>query len=321
VFEHSVANLSWAVLRGALGPSDGSAGAASNVPSALGVLRHPDIYAGVPEEIEEAFAVLEQHAVREGVVYPVAVAVMPFLFDILRRKASSIVAPRIADVIARYVAASRSSGVDANLTENLLTQVTDQSGEVIRWFGRYDRALAALAVHVPALRELYIAAVEGAEQVAPEALLALVELGVAPGETVELALALLDGADAIDITRTAAAAFLAKFAKQSPELAVRLDAVLPPSAPGALRNFLIGLWSPSIVRPVVAPKLFDAEVVFTGKKLVLVKAGSRSVTLPWEGADLPRGAHLQVGLTIHGEPKLALVTDWKGNVRVIDFAP
>ena len=31
--EHSVADLPWGVLRGALGPSDGTAGALSNVPS------------------------------------------------------------------------------------------------------------------------------------------------------------------------------------------------------------------------------------------------------------------------------------------------
>ena len=53
--EHSVVNLSWGVLRGAEGPSDGSAGAASNVPSALGVLRHAEIYRDCPQEVEEAF--------------------------------------------------------------------------------------------------------------------------------------------------------------------------------------------------------------------------------------------------------------------------
>src|SRR5690349_19454418 len=35
--EHSVAELPWGALRGAFGPSDGSAGARSNVPSALAV--------------------------------------------------------------------------------------------------------------------------------------------------------------------------------------------------------------------------------------------------------------------------------------------
>src|SRR5690242_11575119 len=83
--EHSAASLSWGVLRGALGPSDGSAGAASNVPSALGVLRHAEIYRSAPAEIEEAFAVLEQHVMRADQLYPVAIAALPFLFDIIRR--------------------------------------------------------------------------------------------------------------------------------------------------------------------------------------------------------------------------------------------
>ena len=103
------------------------------------------------------------------------------------------------------------------------------------------------------------------------------------------------------------------------DLAARIDAALPPSAQGAIRRHLNGLWSPTIVRPTVAPKMYEAEVVFTGKKLVVVRAGTKSVTLPWTDADVTRGDRLQVGLTTHGEPKLAVVTDWKGNVRVIDF--
>src|SRR5258706_3659566 len=95
--EHSVVDLPWGVLPGAFGPSDGSAGAASNVPSALAVLRHAQIYLRVPEEIDEAFGVLEQHAIRHGVVYPVAITVVPFLFDIVRR--GSPVAERITDLL------------------------------------------------------------------------------------------------------------------------------------------------------------------------------------------------------------------------------
>src|SRR4051794_10776950 len=149
--EHSVANLSWGVLRGALGPSDGSAGAAANVPSALGVLRHAEIYRNVPQEIEEAFTVLDQHVVRHGQLYPVAVAVVPFLFDILRH--GSPLATRIADLIALY--ASTASTLDPLLRDRLVAIVSDHAGELVRWFGVHDRAFAALAIHIPQLRELY----------------------------------------------------------------------------------------------------------------------------------------------------------------------
>ncbi|HUS30960.1 MAG TPA: hypothetical protein VMZ53_20765 [Kofleriaceae bacterium] len=313
--EHSVANLSWGVLRGALGPSDGTAGAASNVPSALGVLRHADIYKGVPDEIEEAFAVLERHVVRDGQLYPVVVAALPFLFATLRK--GTFIATRIADLIALY--ASTAHTLEAPLDTRVRQLISDHGGEIARWLGHHDRALGAIAIHVPALRDIFIAAVEGAERVSPEILLALVELGDAPGETPELALKMFDGPDASDIARTCAAAFLARFGDHAPELRTRIDAALPPSATTHLRRLAGNLWNPVIVRPLVAPKLYDAEILFTGKKVVVVKAGSKSVTLPWEGAALVQGDRVQVGLSAHGQPKLAVVTDRKGNVRVIDF--
>ncbi|HEY5946693.1 MAG TPA: hypothetical protein VIV40_14420 [Kofleriaceae bacterium] len=312
--EHSVVNLSWGVLRGAAGPSDGTAGAKSNVPSALGVLRHAEIYRDCPQEIEEAFDVLEQHVIKDGQLYPVALATLPFLFAALRKVSPA--SERIADLIALY--ASCASTLEAPLDDHLLQIITDHGSDVIRWWGRYDRALAALAIYAPGLRPLYLAAVEGAERLDPEALLALIELGEAPGETPTLAFAMLDGADSSDLQRMAAAAFLARFGQHTPEQLMRIDAALPPTARGLLRK-LVRFWNPNLTKPVVAPKLYEAEVLFTGKKLVVVKAGNRSVTLPWEGADVTKGDRLQVGLTTHGQPKLAVVTDWKGNVRVIDF--
>ena len=99
----------------------------------------------------------------------------------------------------------------------------------------------------------------------------------------------------------------------------RVDNALPPSAATSLKRLTGGLWTPTVTRPIVAPKLFDAEVMFQGKKLIIVKAGAKSVTLPWEGAQLSPGDRLQIGLSTHGQPKLAVVTDRKGNVRVIDF--
>ena len=313
--EHSVATLSWGVLRGALGPSDGTAGAASNVPSALGVLRHAEIYRNAPDEIEEAFSVLEQHVMRHEQLYPVAIAALPFLFDILRRGSS--LGERIAELIARY--AARAKSLEAPLGERLLSIITDHSAEIIRWFGRYDRALCGLAIHVPALRQLFIAAIEGAERVEPVVLLALVELDVPAGDTPAYALAMLEGADSTDVARMAAASFLACFGQHTPQLLGQIDSALPPRAGDALRDLVGKLWEPTIERPTIAPKMFDAEVVFTGKKIVLVKAGDKSVTLPWEGADVEAGDRLKVGLSSHGQPKLAVISDWRGNVRVIDF--
>jgi hypothetical protein len=315
---HSVAELSWGVLRGAHGPSDGSAGAGSNVPSALGVLRHAGIYAGAPEEIDEAFVVLEQHVVRHDVLYPVAVAVVPILFDTLLRR--SPVAERIAHVLARYASALPS--LDAPLAQRMRRIFADHAPELVRWLGRFDRALCAVVLNVPALREVFVAAVEGAERVSAEVLLALVDLGDAPGDTVPLALAMFEGADATTEQRMSAATFLSKFGSASPELHSRLDAALPKSAEATLRAFVDRLWTPTVVRPIVAPKLYDAEVMFTGKQLVIVRAGGpkgMTVTLPWVGAQVRKGDRLQVGLTTHGEPMLAVVTDWKGAVRVIDF--
>lgn len=312
--EHSVVSLSWGVLRGAAGPSDGSVGARSNVPSALGVVRHAEIYRDCPQEIEEAFEVLETHVIKDGQLYPVALATLPFLFATLRK--GTPIADRIADLIARYATAITT--LDEPLADRMSQLITDQASDVLRWLGEHDAALGALAIHVSGLRAPYLAAVEGAEHVSPETLLALLELGEAPGDTPALALAMLEGPDSTDLARMAAAAFLTRFGNGSTELMTRIDAALPPTARISLAR-LVKHWTPTITQPVVAPKLFDAEVIFTGKKLVVVKADNRSVTLPWEGAEVAKGDRLKVGLTAHGQPKLAVVTDWKGNVRVIDF--
>jgi hypothetical protein len=282
------------------------------------VLRHAAIYADLPDEIDQAFMVLEEHVVRHGVLYPVALATVPILFDTLRRR--STVSGRIATAIARY--ASAIDSLDAPLAARMRQIMTDHSGELVRWFGRRDgseRALCAIVIAVPALRDVFLAAVEGAERVSPEVLLALVEIGEAPGHTLELAQAMFDGADATAEQRMCAATFLAKFAQATADLHARLDGALPPGADHVLRNYVDRLWNPTVVRPIVAPKMFDAVVTFTGKALVIVRAGGKSVTLPWNGAPIRNGDRIQVGMSTHGEPKLAVVTDRQGAVRVVDF--
>jgi len=313
--EHSVVELPWNVIRGALGASDGSVGPHSNVPSALAVLRHAPLYMTLPVEVDEAFHVLEQHAMSGETLYPVAVTVVPFLFDIIRR--GSPLGLRIADLIAQYTA--RAGSLEPQQRELLLQIVSDHALEIAGWLGRYDRPAAALALYVPRLRADFMAAVERSTRLAPCVLLALIDLGAAPGKSLEIAIHILDSADAPDNARMAAAAFLARYGESTPDLRTRIDAALPPSAPAALERYVLELWKPSIDRPVVAPRLHDAEVVFVGEKLVLVRAGSRSVTLPWEGATMKRGDQLQVGITAHGKPKLAVVTDGDGRVTVIDF--
>ncbi len=314
--EHSVVELPWGVLRGALGPSDGSVGAGSNVPSALAVLRHAVLYAGLPGELDEAFEVLERHAIRHRLLYPVAVTVTPFLFDIVVR--GTPVAAHITDLIAEYAAAAGT--LEPHLRDRMLQIVTDHSLEIADWVGRYDRGAAALAIHVPALRQDYLAALERAAHPSwPITLLALLELEQESPRATAVAMELLEDRHVPDTWRMAAAAYLARFGVRTPDLRTRIDAALPPSAPAALGNLCGGLWMPIIDRPVVAPKLHDAEVVFAGERLVLVRAGDRSVTLPWVGANVHKGDQLRIGITAHGQPKLVLVTDPDGSVRVIDF--
>jgi hypothetical protein len=314
---HSVAELPWGVLRGARGPSDGSAGASSNVPSALAVLRHAQLYLGFPAEIEDAFEVLENHGIDGGHLYPVAVATLPFLFDVVRR--NSPIAERVAELLARISAAR--DPAEPRLHERLATVVASHSEEIARWIGRYDRAACALAIHVPDVRDELLVEIARADRLEPEVLLALVDfdLGAAPGRTIELALAMLDGADTSAFARACAAAFLVRFGERSPSLASRLDSALPPSAPHELCSFVHRLWTPSIERPVVAPRMYDAEVVAADVRHVLVRAGTRSVTLPWERANVRPGERVQIGLTTHGQPKLVVVTTPDGSVKVIDF--
>ena len=319
--EHSVIELPWGVLRGAFGPSDGSAGASSNVPSALSVLRHAPLYTNLPAEIEEAFEVLEGHAIRHRVLYPVAVTIAPFLFDLVRR--GNVHAARMTDLLAEYASAAET--LEPYLRDRFVQIIFDHGVEICGWIGTHDRAAAALAIHVPELRDAYLATVEGLRTVSPVVLLALIELLGEVGEATDGALAvasrLLDSADTgQELPRMAAAAFLAKFGEPSPSLSTRIDGALPPSAPAALGKLVADLWQPTVLRPVVAPKLHDAEVVFAGEKLVLVRAGDRTVTVPWANANVARGDRLQVGITAHGRAKLVVVTDPDGSVRLIDVA-
>ena len=314
---HSVAELQWGILRGALGPSDGSAGASSNVPSALSVVRHAKLYLPFPDEIEDAFRVLEQHAIARGHLYPVGVAVLPFLFDAVRR--GSPIGERIAELIARIAGCDDTT--EPRLRKQVATIVESHTDEICRWLGRYDRAACALAIHVPAVRDDLVIEIARAERLAPEVLLALVDFGVAsgPGRTVELATAMLYHDELSAFARAAAAAFLVRYGDRAPALLSRIDQSLPPSASAELHDFVRRLWAPTVDRPVVAPKMFDAEVVFADARLVLVRAGTRSVTLPWESANVAPGDRLQVGLTAHGQPKLAVVTSADGVVKVVDF--
>lgn len=318
--EHSVVELPWHVLRGAYGPSDGTAGPHTNVPSALSILRHAPLYAGHPEEIEEAFAVLERHAIRHRLLYPVAVTIAPFLLDFLRR--GSPLSARIANLLAEYVAAADT--LEDHQRHTLITLVGDHAHEVITWLGRFDLPLAALAIHVPEVQPRYLAALtdgEVPESTWPWAMLALLELGAAPARTVVVAHRLLDDRDGLEMTRAAAAAFLVRFGDNSPSLNARIDAALPPTAPAMMGKLVARLWTPGIERPLVAPRMMDAEVMFAGEKLVLIKAGGYQVTLPWKNARVTKGDVLQVGITVHGEAKLVVFTEPTGAVRVIDFAP
>ncbi len=310
--EHSVIELPWGVLRGAFGPSDGSVGACANVPSALSVLRHAALYTNLPEEIDEAFDVLERHAIRHRLLYPVAVTIAPFLFDLVRH--GNLHAARITDLLAEYAGAVGT--LESHLRDRFVQTVFDHGVEICGWIGTHDRAAAALAIHIPELRDAYLATVEGLRTMSPIVLLALIELGEAPGASLAIAMRLLDHAETSEVPRMAAAAFLAKFGEPSPSLSTRIDGALPPSSPAVLAKLVGDLWAPVVTRPVVAPKLHDAEVVFAGEKLVLVRAGDRTVTVPWIGASVVRGDRLKVGITAHGKAKLVVLDD--GSVRIID---
>ena len=299
--EHSVIELPWKVLRGALGPSDGSAGASSNVPSALSVLRHASLYAQLPAEIDEAFTVLECHAIRHHVVYPVAVTVAPFLFEMLRH--GNAHAARMTDVLAEY--AVDIATLEPLLRDRLAQLLFDHASDICGWIGTHDRAAAAIAIAVPELRDAYLATL-GAT-LTPIQLLALIELDDATDAALACAHRLLETGG--DLERMAAAAFLARFAEPSPSLSSRIDGALPPSAAAMLAKLVGNLWQPTVSRPVVAPKLHDAEVVFAGERLVLVRAGERTVTVPWVNASVARGDRLKVGITAHGQAQLVVLDD------------
>ncbi|MBV8760315.1 MAG: hypothetical protein JO257_23690 [Deltaproteobacteria bacterium] len=310
---YSVASLRWETQLGALGPSDGSMGAASNVPSALSVLRHSELYLPFPDEIEEAFGVLETHCVRDEQLYPVSLATLPFLFATLRTH--SPLGERIAELIARFTAASGT--LQEIQRARFLDLIVSHAKDISGWLNAYDRALCAIALRVPELRTDLLAAVTSAEAISPVVLLALIDLAAAPGRTRDAALVMLNNND--ETIRMCAAAFLSRYGERTPEMTSRINTILTPAAADMLKTYVRNLWTPTVERPAVAPKLLTAEVMFAGEKVVLVRAGDQRVALPWANAQIERGTQLQIGLTVHGEPVLALLTDDAGAVRVIEF--
>ena len=121
----------------------------------------------------------------------------------------------------------------------------------------------------------------------------------------------------MELTRLAAAAFLARYRERTPKLRAMVESVLPASPSEALRLVTGDLWIPTVVRPT--PRLRPAEVVFRDDCLVVVRAGATDVTLPWCAAEVAPGDRLQVELSPLGQPLLAVVKDREGHVRVIDF--
>ena len=256
---------------------------------------------------------LRYHPIRYGLLYPVAVAVTPFLLDMVRT--GSPESARITDMIAEYVAAAGT--LEPFLFERMCEIIELYDTEVLSWLDRHDRAVAAIAIHVPALRARYLVQIALAREVSPITLLALIELDATPGDTLRLATEMLDSSDSA--ARMCAAAFLTRFEEHTPAGDTRIDAALPPWAPVALSNLAGKLWKVQLARPKVAPTLYTGEVTFAGERWVIVKTGARTVTLPWIGATVRRGDHVQVGLTAHGQARLVMVTSADGSVTIVDF--
>jgi hypothetical protein len=306
-------DVAWAEQIGAFGPSDGRGGPISNVPGALAVLRDAHLYRETPEELAEALEVLETHVVAEGTLYPVAVAALPFLFELIEREVPH--AGELAEVIASYGAAIETLAPAPRAA--MRTLLLAKREVILGWVGKFPLAAAGMAVHAPWLRNGYLAALDAGRGVGAIGFLALLELDATVRGAVQAAIAALGGGE--PTTRMAAAAFLAGRPDLTPDVATRVDAELPPHAEAALANLTGGLWEPIIKRPRVAPQLREGRVVFVGPKLVLVKVGERTVTLPWPDAQVRKGDVLRIGITAHYQPKLVILADASGQVKVVDF--
>ena len=183
--EHSVVELPWNVLRGALGPSDGSAGAASNVPSALAVLRHAQLYLrcsrGARGRVRRARAPRDpSRPALPGRDHDHAVPVRHRAPRLAHRRAHhrSDRGVRVGRQHARAAAARspgradrRSRRRDPRLARPLRPRRSPRSRSTSPRCARTSSPRSPMRTAV-----------------APELLLALVDLGDAPGRTIELAL-------------------------------------------------------------------------------------------------------------------------------------
>ena len=218
----------------------------------------------VPEEIDEAFGVLEHHAIRHGHLFPVALATLPFLFArcaVARRRRAHHRAHRA--VRRRVDARARAARAFLDLIVPI-TPARSFAGSAT-----HDRALVRdRDARVRAARPICAPRSSTAETFAPVVLLALVDLGESARAAQLLALAMLDA----ETTRRACVPPRSSRATASARRSCRRDRCRAATVGGgrAAQPSSGELWTPTVHAAAVAPKLFDAEVMFAGKKFVLV---------------------------------------------------
>ena len=313
---HSVASLRWETQLGALGPTDGSAGAASNVPSALSVLRHAQLYAAVSRgDRRSVRASSSTHAIRHGQLYPGRARDAAVLFATLRARHARRRAHRRSDrdVHGRVAHARGAAARAFPRSDRLAREATSCAGSA-----RTTAHSCAIALRVPELRTDLLAGARVAERsrrscCSRSSISA--PLPAAPTMS-RTRCSTTPTTRSADVRGRVPRALWRAHAGAAVAHRCRAAAVGAP----ALRNYVGELWTPTVKRPAVAPKLLTPRSMFAGEKVVLVKAGDAARRAAVGERRVSSAAtSCRSASPCTASPKLALVTDAAGAVRVVEF--
>jgi hypothetical protein len=326
--EAALRAVPWASLQGAYGASDGSVTRAGgyrlgDIPRAL--LTLADVTDAGGDDALDALDVLQSHAWHQGDIYPVTAHVVPFAValssapEVVVRGDVAYWLALVADSASRY-AAGTDAGNRAN-AEATFGALLAHRRTVIGWIGGdHDAAALVVASRVPGMGDDLLAALSAARRISVAGWLSLAELESPPAWALDRAATALEDRD--EDVRTAAALLLGRRARPTGDLAARVEAALAPGALAALGRAVevpFDLSAPVLTAPFAGP-LGQATVLFVGAKLVTVRvAGPRNVNLPWPGSGLTKGEVLEVGLSPHGAPRVAVRARPDGTKETITF--
>lgn len=245
--------------------------------------------------------VLYGHGWHQSTIYPVTAAIAPFLIQLIeaRRDGDGELARGL-----EVFACAATDPANAPHGDGVIAALAAHAGTIVGWREERAQTVVVVAVHVPAVRELWLAALQ-ASHISTVEYFGLAALPNPPEWAADRA-----RQDPDDV---GAAVLLAAHTTLAPELARIVERTITPLTVDTFGDLLavLNLDIPEVRAPC---DLVPATVVFAGGNLVLVRVGDRNVTCKVTNTGLKMGDQVRVGISAHGEPRMLELRGEDGTV-------